>query len=129
MNFLTFPEVLNGIAIWGKGFALESLKHATWLNNKEIYYWSDLDAQGFQMLSRLKSYFIQTKSFLMGGDLLEIFGEFVVQGTPDKIEILGNLTESESMLFNSIKSQNLRLEQERIPQWYVIQEVDKLLNN
>ncbi len=129
MNFLTFPEVLNGIAIWGKGFALESLKHATWLNNKEIYYWSDLDVQGFQMLSRLKSYFIQTKPFLMGGDLLEIFGEFVVLGTQDKIELLGNLTESETMLFNSIKSQNLRLEQERIPQWYVIQEIDKLLNN
>ncbi|MBS1555272.1 MAG: hypothetical protein JSU09_10125 [Bacteroidetes bacterium] len=129
MNFLTFPEVSNSIAIWGKGFALDSLKHVTWLNNKEIYYWSDLDAQGFQMLSRLKSYFIQTKSFLMNADLLEIFGEFIVPGTQDKIEIIGNLTEGETMLFNSIKSKNLRLEQERIPQWFVIQEVYKLLDN
>ena len=63
----------------------------------------------------------------MDGDLLEIFGEFVVPGTPDKIETLGNLTESETMLFNSIKSQNLRLEQERIPQWYVIQEIGKTI--
>lgn len=127
MNFLTFPEVSNSIAIWGKGFAIESLKHAAWLSNKEIYYWSDLDTQGFQMLSQLKSYFSQTKSFLMDGDLLEIFGEFVVPGTQDKIETLGNLTESETILFNSIKSQNLRLEQERIPQWYVIKEVDRTI--
>jgi len=126
MNFLTFPEVSNSVAIWGKGFAIESLKLATWLSNKEIYYWSDLDAQGFQMLSQLRSYFVQTKSFLMDGNLLERFKEFVVQGTPDKIEILNNLSEGESMLFNSIKSQNIRLEQERIPQWCVQQEIDKL---
>jgi len=129
MNFLTFPAVSNGIAIWGKGFALESLKHATWLSNKEIYYWSDLDAQGFQMLSQLRSCFIQTKSFLMDVNLLERFNEFVVHGTPDKIEILNNLSEGESLLFNSIKSQNMRLEQERIPQWHVIQEINRVINN
>lgn len=127
MNFLTFPEVSNSIAIWGKGFALESLKKATWLSDKEIYYWSDLDAQGFQMLSQLRSYFVQTKSFLMDGNLLERFNEFIVQGTPDKIEILNNLSEGESMLFNSIKSQNIRLEQERIPQWWVLEEINRVI--
>lgn len=126
MNFLTFPEIPESLAIWGKGFAIESLKNAAWLNDKEIYYWSDLDAQGFQMLSQLRSYFRQTKSFLMDGNLLERFGEFVVQGTPSKIENLENLSESESLVFNSIKSQSLRLEQERIPQWFIIQKVNKL---
>jgi hypothetical protein len=126
MNFLTFPEISNGIAIWGKGFALESLKQVTWLSDKEIYYWSDLDAQGFQMLSQLRSYFVQTKSFLMNSNLLERFSEFVVKGTPAKIEKLENLSEEESVLFNSIKSQNIRLEQERIPQWVVIQEIERL---
>lgn len=126
MNFLTFPEIPESLAIWGKGFAIESLKHAAWLNDKEIYYWSDLDAQGFQMLSQLRSYFRQTKSFLMDGNLLERFGEFVVQGTHSKIENLENLSESESLVFNSIKSQSLRLEQERIPQWFIIQKVNKL---
>jgi hypothetical protein len=126
MNFLTFPEIPESLAIWGKGFAIESLKHAAWLNDKEIYYWSDLDVQGFQMLSQLRSYFRQTKSFLMDGNLLERFGEFVVQGTPSKIENLENLSESEAKLFNTIKSQNIRLEQERIPHWVVQQETDRL---
>lgn len=126
MNFLTFPEVPEGLAIWGKGFAIENLKQVTWLSNKEIYYWSDLDIQGFQMLSQLRFYFAQTKSFLMDGNLLETFNEFVVPGTPDKIEILGNLTEGERALYNSIKSKNMRLEQERIPQMYLIEEIDKL---
>jgi hypothetical protein len=128
MNFLTFPEIPESLAIWGKGFAIESLKGATWLNEKEIYYWSDLDVQGFQMLSQIRSYFAHTKSFLMDEDLLEKFSEFVVAGTSTKVENLENLSESESILFISIKSQNLRLEQERIPQWVVLQKVDKLSN-
>lgn len=126
MNFLTFPEVAEGLAIWGKGFAIESLKHATWLNDMEIYYWSDLDVQGFQMLSQLRSYLAQTTSFLMDRNALESFSEFIVQGTPAKIETLENLSTEESILFNYIKSQNLRLEQERIPQWYVQQAIDRL---
>lgn len=126
MNFLTFPEMSNSIAIWGKGFAVEGLKQATWLTDKEIYYWSDLDAQGFQMLSQLRSYFAQTKSFLMDKNLLERFREFVVKGTTAKIEKLDNLSEDESVVLNSIRSQNIRLEQERIPQSVVVQEVDKL---
>lgn len=116
----------NSIAIWGKGFAVEGLKQATWLTDKEIYYWSDLDAQGFQMLSQLRSYFAQTKSFLMDKNLLERFREFVVKGTTAKIEKLDNLSEDESVVLNSIRSQNIRLEQERIPQSVVVQEVDKL---
>jgi hypothetical protein len=126
MNFLTFPEIPESLAIWGKGFAIESLKNVAWLNDKEIYYWSDLDVQGFQMLSQLRSYFQHTKSFLMDGNLFERFGEFVVHGTPAKIENLANLSESEAKLFNTIKSQNIRLEQERIPHWVVVEELRRL---
>lgn len=123
MNFLTLPEMPESLAIWGKGFAIESLKDAAWLNDKEIYYWSDLDVQGFQMLSQLRSYFVQTKSFLMDEEVLTNFKEFIVQGTPTKVENLENLTEGESLVFNSIKSQNLRLEQERIPHSYLVQQI------
>ncbi|MBZ0244382.1 MAG: hypothetical protein K8H85_00395 [Cyclobacteriaceae bacterium] len=127
MNFLTFPEVEDGLAIWGQGFAIENLKLAGWLTNKDIYYWSDLDVQGFQMLSQLRVNFPGAKSFLMERNLLDLFADFIVTGTPSKVNIHGTLNEEENSIYNILKSRNLRLEQERIPQWYVVEEIGKIL--
>jgi hypothetical protein len=126
MNFLTFPEVPEGLAIWGKGFAIEILKDVHWLADKDIYYWSDLDVQGFQMLSQLKLKFPHAKSFLMSSNLLDLFTDFIVKGTPSKVVIQDTLNEEEKSVYNTLKSKNLRLEQERIPQVQVIEEVAKL---
>lgn len=114
MNFLTFPQVKNGIAVWGKGFAIDCLKQVKWLENKEIFYWSDLDVQGFQMLSQLRSYFSQTQSFLMDIITLNSYKEFWVKGTPTNINDLNFLNEDECQTFLFLKENNIRLEQERI---------------
>lgn len=116
MNFLSFPEVPHSFAIWGKGFAIETLKNIQWLKDKPIYYWSDLDVQGFQMLSQLRSYFPQTKSFLMDMEVLEKYSDFIVTGTLTKVESLVNLTSEELEVYEYLSSNNLRLEQERISQ-------------
>ncbi len=129
MNFLTFPEVPDGLAIWGKGFAVEILKDVRWLADKDIYYWSDLDVQGFQMLSQLKLNFPHAKSFLMGINLLDLFADFIVTGTPSKVVIHNTLNEEEKSVYNTLKSKNLRLEQERIPQRYVVAEIDLIIND
>lgn len=116
MNFLSFPEVPHSLAIWGKGFAIETLKNIQWLKDKQIYYWSDLDVQGFQMLSQLRSYFPQTKSFLMDMKVLVAYEMFIVTGTLTKVESLVNLTNEELEVYDYLSSNNLRLEQERISQ-------------
>ncbi|PVY40879.1 Wadjet anti-phage system protein JetD domain-containing protein [Pontibacter virosus] len=121
MNFLTFPKVPAAIVIWGKGFAVESLKEAAWLSSKNICYWSDLDVQGFQMLSQLRSYFPQTRSMLMDRKVLEDYKEYIVKGTPSNCQSLPHLTEEERNLFELLSAENLRLEQERIPQQVVIE--------
>jgi hypothetical protein len=123
MNFLTFPKIENAIAIWGKGFALESLKDVSWLRQRQIYYWSDIDAQGFQMLSRLRSHFPQTKSMFMDKEVFAKFGEFTVGGTPTRIGVLQNLSQEENELFNLLCQGNTRLEQERISQDFILKRV------
>lgn len=42
-NFLTLPLLKGSIAIFGKGFQLNLLKDAKWLNDKQIIYWGDID--------------------------------------------------------------------------------------
>ena len=110
----------HSIAVWGKGFAIESLKNIEWLAEKEIYYWSDLDVQGLQMLSQLRSYYPQTKSFLMQIEILEKYREFIVSGTPSKTESLAHLFEEEMILYTHLSGKNLRLEQERIDQDFIL---------
>lgn len=127
MNFLTFPEVEGGLAIWGMGFAIESLRDVSWLASKDVYYWSDMDVQGFQMLSQLKLNFPHAKSFLMGSNLLVLYEDFIVEGTPSKVVIHDTLNEEEFSTYNTLKSKNQRLEQERIPQQHVVQEAEKVM--
>lgn len=121
MNFLTFPKVPAAILIWGKGFAVESLKAATWLSSKNIFYWSDLDVQGFQMLSQLRSYFPQTRSMLMDRNVLEDYQSFIGKGTPSNCQSLPHLTAEERSIYALLLAENLRLEQERIPQQVVVE--------
>lgn len=120
MNFLTFPQVEKGMAIWGKGFAVDSLKEIDWFAEKKILYWSDLDVQGFQMLSQIRSYYQNVQSFLMSMETLNLYKEFWVKGTPSNIGDLPFLDDDERIVFHFLKEHNIRLEQERISQYRVI---------
>ncbi len=126
MNFLSFPEVPHSLAIWGKGFAIESLKNIQWLKNKQIFYWSDLDVQGFQMLSQLRSYFPQTESLFMGNEILDLFKEFIGKGKETKMESLMYLQNEESDVYDYLFQNNLRLEQERLSQAFIVEKLRRM---
>jgi hypothetical protein len=121
MNFLALPELTSSIAIWsGGGFMVSHLKKTNWLNKKKVFYWGDLDAHGFLMLHQMRSYFSHTKSVLMDMNCFEQFKEEgVVAGEKISSELLNTLTEEESEMFNFLKTNNFRLEQEKIRQGYV----------
>lgn len=114
MNYLTFPQKPLSIAIWGQGFAIETLKNIELLDEKEIYYWSDLDVQGFQMLSQIRSYYPQNQSLMMDFNIIEKYRQYVTKGTPTKTTLLPYLTKIEKEAFDFLKLNNYRLEQERI---------------
>ena len=125
MNVLTFPVIAESIVIFGSGYSVENLKNTNWLNNVELYYWGDLDAQGFEILSQFRGYFPHTKSIFMDKDTFDKFFENDL-GTPSKVLTEMNLTEEEKQLYEILKGNNWRLEQEKIPQEYV---ADNLINN
>lgn len=129
-NFLTIPNLKGSISIFGKGFGLGLLKGVDWLKDKEVYYWSDIDVQGFQMLSQLRSYLPQTRSLMMDFDTFDRFSEYRVEGTAGNIKQLPNLTEDEDKVFKhllELKELN-RLEQEKVSHAYVVKRIEKLIN-
>lgn len=121
MNFLALPELPSTIAIWsGGGFMISHLKNTDWLKMKNIFYWGDLDAHGFLILHQMRSYFPQTKAIMMNMNTFELFrAEGLVSGEKINSENLSTLTETELETFHFLKTNNYRLEQEKIRQEYV----------
>lgn len=70
MNGLCFPNVDSSLVIFKLGYGLDVLKSVTWLTNKEIYYWGDIDTHGFAMLDQIRSFLPQTKAILMTEEIL-----------------------------------------------------------
>jgi hypothetical protein len=110
------------------GLAFPEFEKAQLLKNAKIYYWGDLDSHGFAILSRMRGYFEQTQSFLMDEKTLEKFAHLAVQ-EPENITVtheLENLTAAEKAVFETLKTKNLRLEQERVSYRYLQDFLQKL---
>ena len=119
INMLTFPIIKNSIVVWGHGFGVDIMKDVEWFTNKKIYYWGDLDAQGFQILSEIRTYFKQVESFMMDRNTFDLFYEGD-KGTETNVEKNLCLTSEENVMFKYLKKNNLRLEQEKIPLDYAL---------
>lgn len=115
---LTLPKMNDTIAIFGSGFSVFNLKNVRWFDNLKLLYWGDIDVQGFEILSQFRSYFPQTRSVLMDKQTFDKFFEDD-NGTPTNISTKLNLTDEEQLLYDILKTNNWRLEQEKIPLEYV----------
>jgi hypothetical protein len=115
---LTLPQMRGTIAVFGQGNAVLNLRNTSWLTGTEILYWGDLDVHGFEILSRLRGYFPHTRSVLMDKSTFDRFFEDD-EGAVSGNMILPNLTEEELALYELLKTNNWRLEQEKIPRNYV----------
>ena len=118
MNVLTFSIISETMVVFGSGYSVENLKNTNWLNNVELFYWGDLDAQGFEILSQFRGYFPHVKSFLMDRETFDKFFDND-KGTPSKVTGNLNLSDKEKQLYQLLKENNWRLEQEKISQEYV----------
>ena len=121
MNFLTLPSLANSFAIWGGGYRTTMLKSVSWLSSCSIFYWGDIDIDGFKILSQFRRYFPLTVSVMMNEDTFKTFEEFSVEVKQSEPEKLSNLTEEEYYLYSFVSEQGKRLEQEHISQDFTIE--------
>lgn len=127
MNFLTLPQLPDSIAVWsGGGFSISYLKDIPWLKDIQCYYWGDLDAQGLQILNQFRSYYPQTISLMMDWNTFACYKSLLKEGTAAPLQVLPHLTGEEYDLYCHLRNNNLRLEQERIPQEKVTEVIGKI---
>lgn len=127
-TFYHFPEIPDSIIIFGNGKASKKyLENVPFIENAENrYYWSDIDADGFHMLSNMRELYPDIQSLFMNQDTIAQSIHYVVPDTGSQFEQLPNLTTDEALCFQYISQERLRIEQERIP-WSYIKETLKRL--
>jgi hypothetical protein len=120
---LAFPNLEKSIVIFGSGYKVGVLKNVQWLHEKELYYWGDIDSDGFAILSQMRGYFPHVKSLCMDEKTLQTYSNFVVKDPNQTNKELACLTQEEHTLYKNLN--NKRLEQERIPLDVVQQELKR----
>ncbi|MGW4249722.1 Wadjet anti-phage system protein JetD domain-containing protein, partial [Nocardia sp. NPDC004722] len=102
VTYLALPEIPRTLAIFGGGYALSRLDTLTWLSDRRIRYWGDIDTHGFAILDRLRASHPHTESVLMDrATMLAHEGQWVSEPAPFSTP-LNHLTDSESDLYHDL---------------------------
>lgn len=123
--YLTFPLDKNSLVVFGSGFQVKTLEKASWLKEKKVFYFGDLDEHGFEMLALSRSIFPGIESFLMDEETYKKFSNYAVDGKEASSIYDNYLTKEELKLLRKLRQNKAksRLEQERIPLSYIKQKL------
>ena len=120
VNALAFPDVASGMVVFGGGYGIDRLSHVTWIHDKEVLYWGDIDTHGFAILDRLRASVPHARSLLMDTATLHAHRHLWGNEDPDKRYTgeLHRLGTAEQQLFAALRDgdhgERIRMEQERI---------------
>jgi len=104
--------------VFGAGYGFDNLASASWLQERSIQYWGDIDTHGFAILNQLRECFPNAESLLM--DQQTLIDHQLLWGMEAKQEVadLSRLTTEECTLYDQLRQnhwgERVRLEQERI---------------
>lgn len=127
MTYLSLPPLPATLAIWGHGNQAQSLRHLSWLEHYQIYYWGDLDTQGLRILAGLRQSHPKIQSFLMDWETLTAYKDWVQSGVKDiHPPPTEHLTSLENRVFTHLQSHTLRLEQEHISHQDVLKQLTQV---
>jgi len=117
-TYLALPPLPGTVAVFGGGYAAPALAPLTWLREREIVYWGDIDTHGFAILDRLREAFPHAASVLMDEETLLRHREHWGREQTQVASELAHLTPAEASLYEALIDGSfapaLRLEQERI---------------
>jgi len=119
VNFLAFPDYPRSLVIFGSGYGWSALAAASWLHQRAIHYWGDIDTHGFAILDQLRTSFPDVRSMLMSRQVFLQHREFwTTEPNPVRHE-LPRLTSEEQSTLEALRANAEtsapRLEQEKLP--------------
>jgi hypothetical protein len=91
INGLSFPTCPESIVVFGLGYGIGMLSDVDWLMDREIIYWGDIDTHDFAILSQLRSFLPQARSFFMESDTFQRFRQLCVE-EPEESRFTGKLS-------------------------------------
>ena len=126
---LALGAIRDTVAVAGGGSNVAWLQ-AEWLSSKNVGYWGDIDSEGLRILSTARAKLSSITALMMDAATVEAFAERMVAEPDSVAQAPIALTEPELALFNRLRSGHYhgsRLEQERLPLNYVMQELARWL--
>ncbi|CRY83424.1 DUF3322 domain-containing protein [Nocardia farcinica] len=118
ITYLAFPQVEDAVVFFGEGYAASRLRTLTWLDQRNLVYWGDIDTHGFAILNSLRRSFAGARSMLMDRAILLAHEIHWITEPDPTSEHLEALTPEESSLYTDLVEgvigRSVRLEQERI---------------
>ncbi|MBI9102193.1 MAG: hypothetical protein JEY99_07250 [Spirochaetales bacterium] len=120
-SFLGIDLPKDWLKMWGMGKAVVRLNACKWLEQKNLYYWGDIDPQGFEILHFLRTFFPHTRSVCMEREDYDHFREYAHSAGTFYARDDFNLTSAEQECYHYLveNQQYSRIEQERIENEWV----------
>jgi len=115
LNIFTLETASRSIVLGGLGMGVSLLREISWIQGNSVTYWGDLDVEGFEILSQLRIFCPDAKSFLMDAKAIKEYRRLSVPKKPRDIKEPNNLMPEELAGFQICRRDNLKIEQERIP--------------
>lgn len=125
VNLLTLPALERTIALGGLGNGVTQLGDICWLHENPIYYWGDLDAEGFVILDCLRQLLGRVQSVLMTQAIFDGFQHLATPGNASDLRELTHLNLQERECYEYICRTNQRLEQEHLPLNTLLHEINR----
>ena len=126
-NLLTLPPILDSFALFSCGKALSLLEDISLFRRVQIYYWGDLDEEGYVMLNTIRGLYGHAISLFMDIETVTFHkNQLLSQPNPYKSRDLPLLTPAESLAFRLLTAVNGRIEQEQLDQKFVARGLNTL---
>lgn len=126
-TFLSLPKLPEVLAVWGAGAALQLLCGADWLGKRDLYYWGDLDVAGFHLLNRLRRAFGHATSIMMDEETMRQFWRTGIPCIPPSADETDQLSAAERATCAVLRTQKLRLEQEKFPHLWTVARLQRII--
>lgn len=113
------PPLPGTVAVHGYGQAVGELADVGWLTRARVLYWGDLDTWGFRILSTLRQLLPHVESVLMDEEAIAAGMTMTVDPGQMFLADVAHLTAVESAALRRLRSEGLKIEQERLDWGYV----------